>query len=252
MVKGLDLFREHFRGFADCYLLIGGTACDLAMGEVDLEFRATKDLDIVLCVEALDKEFVEAFWAFIRDGKYKIQERSTGKRQYYRFQKPEVESYPVMLELFSRKPDVLSLDKDSHLIPIPTDEDVSSLSAILLNDDYYDFLCAGRKESDGLVFVGAEQLIPLKAKAWLDLSSLKKEGENVDSRSIRKHKNDIFRLYQILDPDFDGVVPDCIKEDMREFLAGMESEEIDFKALKLDGMGRDSALADIRRIYGIE
>jgi len=222
------------------------------MGEVDLEFRATKDLDIVLCVEVLDKEFVEAFWAFIRDGKYKDREKSTGNRQYYRFQKPEVERYPFMLELFSRKPDVLSLDKDSHLTPIPIDEDVSSLSAILLNDDYYDFLCAGRKEMDGLVFVGAEQLIPLKAKAWLDLSSLKKQGENVDSKSIRKHKNDIFRLYQILDPAFDGAVPDSIKEDMREFLSRMESEDIDFKALKLDEMDRDSVLAEMRRIYGIE
>jgi hypothetical protein len=29
MVKGLDLFREHFREYADRYVLIGGTACDL-------------------------------------------------------------------------------------------------------------------------------------------------------------------------------------------------------------------------------
>ncbi len=32
MVKGLDLFRDHFRDFADRYVLIGGTACDLVMG----------------------------------------------------------------------------------------------------------------------------------------------------------------------------------------------------------------------------
>jgi hypothetical protein len=28
MVKGLDLFREHFREYADRYVLIGGTACE--------------------------------------------------------------------------------------------------------------------------------------------------------------------------------------------------------------------------------
>jgi hypothetical protein len=33
MVKGLVIFRAHFQGFADRYVLIGGTACDLAMGD---------------------------------------------------------------------------------------------------------------------------------------------------------------------------------------------------------------------------
>lgn len=30
MVKGLHRFREHFKAFTDRYVLIGGTACDLA------------------------------------------------------------------------------------------------------------------------------------------------------------------------------------------------------------------------------
>jgi len=31
MVKGLDIFRVHFQDYADRYVLIGGTACDIAM-----------------------------------------------------------------------------------------------------------------------------------------------------------------------------------------------------------------------------
>jgi hypothetical protein len=252
LVKGLDLFREHFRGFADRYLLIGGTACDLAMGEAGLEFRATRDLDIVLCIEALDKEFVEAFWSFIRDGNYRVQEKSTGGKQYYRFQKPETKGYPSMLELFSRKPDALLLDDESHLTPIPTDKDVSSLSAILLSDDYYYFLRAGRKESDGLVFVGPEHLVPLKARAWLDLSERKSKGEAIDSRSIRKHRNDVFRLYLILRPDFDGEVPDSIKGDMKEFLSRMDKEAIDLRSLGLGETGIESVLAGFRKVYVLD
>ena len=76
MVKGLDLFRERFREYSDRYVLIGGAACDLAMQEAGLEFKATKDLDIVLCIEALDTAFVEAFWAFVREGGYQVQERA--------------------------------------------------------------------------------------------------------------------------------------------------------------------------------
>jgi hypothetical protein len=47
------------------------------MQEAALPFRGTKDLDIVLCVEVLDKAFREAFWEFILAGNYKVQQRSS-------------------------------------------------------------------------------------------------------------------------------------------------------------------------------
>jgi hypothetical protein len=103
MVKGLEVFREHFRNFADHYVLIGGAACDIAMTGAGLPFRATKDLDIVLYVEALDAAFVRAFWEFVRMGGYEVQEKSTGEKQFYRFQKPANADNPFMLELFSRQ-----------------------------------------------------------------------------------------------------------------------------------------------------
>ncbi len=53
MVRGLDVFREHFAGHADQFVLIGGTAATLAMEQAGLEFRATKDPDIVLHIEAV-------------------------------------------------------------------------------------------------------------------------------------------------------------------------------------------------------
>jgi hypothetical protein len=39
MVEGLTIFRDSFRGFDDCFVLIGGTACYLWMGERALDFR---------------------------------------------------------------------------------------------------------------------------------------------------------------------------------------------------------------------
>ncbi len=61
MVKGLNLFRDYFREYTDCYVLIGGTASHLALKEEALDFRATKDLDIILCIEALNERFLVAF-----------------------------------------------------------------------------------------------------------------------------------------------------------------------------------------------
>ena len=157
-----------------------------------------------------------------------------------------------MLELFSRAPDMLRLADDSHLTPIPTDEEVASLSAILLDDNYYHFLHGGKKDSDGLSFIGAEHLIPLKARAWLDLTKRKEQGEAIDSKAIKKHKNDVFRLYQILNPDFGGEIPGKIKENLQEFISIARTEEIDFKSLGLGPMNLYSVLEDIRRIYALD
>ena len=53
MVAGLKRFVEHFRSFTDSFVLIGGSACDLWMGEFRLRFRATDDLDVVLIMDAV-------------------------------------------------------------------------------------------------------------------------------------------------------------------------------------------------------
>jgi hypothetical protein len=249
MVKGLEIFREHFRNYADRYVLIGGAACDIAMTGAGLEFRATKVLDIVLYVEALDAAFVRAFWEFVRAGGYEVQEKSIGEKQFYRFQKPTSTDYPFMLELFSRQPDVLQVAEGSHLTPLPIEEDISSLSAILLDNDYYAFIRDGSVEIDEVPTVGAAQLIALKARAWLDLTERERRGEKIDSKTIKKHKNDVFRLYQILDPASDPAAPEAVKKDIGEFISRMRNEDVDLKSLGLRTGTRDGILTEIARVY---
>ena len=53
MVNGLQHFVRTFGDLTDCFILIGGTACELWMNSQGLEFRATKDLDIVLVADKL-------------------------------------------------------------------------------------------------------------------------------------------------------------------------------------------------------
>jgi hypothetical protein len=234
MVKGLEVFLAHFRPYNDRFVLIGGTACDIAMTEAGLEFRATKDLDIVLWVEALDEPFVNAFWDFVRAGRYEVQHKSTGESQFYRFQKPAADGYPFMLELFARRPDVLQTAEESHLTPLPMEEEVSSLSAILIDAEYCEFIRGGRRETNGLPWIDAEHLIPLKVRAWLDLSQRKEAGEKVDSKAVKKHKNDAFRLYQIIAP-LETPPPVQVRRDISAFIAGVKAEGVDLKALRVSG-----------------
>ena len=149
MVHGLEKFKEYFEDHTNQYVFIGGTACDILMDELVAPFRATKDLDMVLIIEALDSSFRETFWKFIEDGGYKYREKSTGENQFYRFTKPSDPSFPKMIELFSKKPISFELKFDTGLTPIHIDESIISLSAILLNDLYYDSLVKGKRTVDG-------------------------------------------------------------------------------------------------------
>jgi hypothetical protein len=225
MVAGVDRFRAHFSGHEHQYVLIGGAACELIMDEVGLDFRATKDLDIVLIVEALDPAFSETFMAFVEAGGYEIRQRSKGERILYRFAKPSIEGYPAMLELFSNAPDGFELAHGSQLVPIPIAEAAASLSAILLDADYYAFLKTMGRSLDGVPVLDEAGLIPFKARAWVDLSRRRAEGEKVDEKDVKKHRNDVARLLQLLSAEATFDLPETIKADMQAFvdvLAGQD------------------------------
>jgi hypothetical protein len=218
MVKGLERFEAHFAPHRDQYVLIGGVACHLIFEELSEEFRATKDFDIVLLVEALNPDFFKAFFEFISLGGYKDCRKNDGKPVLYRFSKPTSPDFPDMLELFSRAPDNIHPAPSLHLVPIPAGEDSDSLSAILLNDDYYSFLLARKRQIQGIVVLDQTALIPFKSRAFLDLYRRNLEGEEIDRRKIYKHRNDVARLAQLLAPDDTILLPEAIQSDMVSFI----------------------------------
>ena len=249
MVRGLDTFREYFRGFENQYVLIGGAACDILFANNEGQFRATRDLDMVLIVEALTPEFGEKFWEFVEAGQYRNKATSAGKPQFYRFDKPEKEEYPKRIELFARTD--FELREMDGLTPIHIDDEVSSLSAILLNEDYYNVLLAGREVVQELSVLRPEYLILFKAKAYLDLSDRKEKGENVDSRDIRKHKNDILRIAVEFVLESVTTLPTTVIKDMEQFIIRLEAEPFDAGVLKNYGVGNEELVDNLRKLYNI-
>ncbi|MGE3954329.1 MAG: hypothetical protein AB7F31_03905 [Parachlamydiales bacterium] len=252
MVVGLGTFSTHFAGYNEHYVLIGGTACSLVMVDRGLDFRATHDLDMVLCLEALSADFGKAFWGFIEAGGYENRQRSSGAEVFYRFMAPVQPDYPQMIELFSRVPDSLQLSGKTHLTPIPVGEEVASLSAILLDDHYYAFLKEGKTIINGVPVVDASHLIPLKSRAWIDLMARKAAGEPIDSRDIRKHKNDILRLYQLLSPASRIDLPSALRQDMILFLDRLEEGGVDLNSLGLKQLRLRDVLHHFRQIYQLD
>ena len=251
MVRGIDSFRDWFLEYQEQYAVIGGTACDLLMDHEGMDFRATKDIDLVLIVESVDAAFGKRLWEYVTAAGYEHINKSTGRPQFYRFSNPRSRDYPAMIELFAKKPESITLPEDAMLVPLPIDEDISSLSAILLNDDYYEFLKHGRIRIADVTILDALYLIPLKAKAWIDLTARRSAGEQIDSRNIRKHKNDVFRLTELLTRDQQQLpfLPMAIRDDMREFTESMRSEDIDLKQIGIRGKTKEAILDQLRAIY---
>ena len=237
MVKGLDTFQKYFADYEEQYVLIGGAACDILFESNEVNFRATRDLDMVLIVEALTPEFGEKFWKFIVDGKYRNKATNGSNPQFYRFDKPEDERFPKMIELFSRTNYLLQ--EENGLTPIHIDDSVSSLSAILLNDAYYQALMDGRENMRGISVLKPEWIIPFKAKAWLDL----REKKDVDSSDIKKHRNDIIRIVSdmVLQK---CILPDEVRKDMEKFIEQFDVTESELKNLKIRGTKPE----DIKRV----
>jgi len=230
MVEGLDKFTEYFKEYSNNYVLIGGTACDQLISNAGLSFRATRDLDIILIIEALSIEFVQQFWRFINEGGYIQRERSSGKKIYYRFQNPAARGFPALIELFSRNPEI-NISEDSHLTPIPVDEDVSSLSAILLDNDYYNFTIQNSRIINGIHIADTTALICLKAKAYLDYKERRANSQKADSSDMKKHRLDIIRLAVILSNEDILNLPEGIRKDLEAVIDEIKINPPDGKVI---------------------
>ena len=240
-------FKDYFKGHEEQYVLIGGAACDIAFEEREQVFRKTRDLDMVLIIEVLTPEFGERFWEFIKGGQYRNKVTNKGKPQFYRFDKPEIDGYPRMIELFCRED--FKLKENKGITPIHIDDSISSLSAILLDNDYYELLLDGRTIIDGMPVLRPEYLILFKAKAYLDLFNRRNNGEKVDSSNINKHKNDVLRIVAALTLNRVDKLSSSIKTDIDDFISTLFSYPFDYNLLKERNIKNEEVIDKLKSIY---
>lgn len=217
-VSGLDGFAEFFRNYADSFAVLGGAACSQWLGDANLDFRNTKDVDVVLVLEAKNRAFFERLWEYLRRGGYVKWQRSDGKKVAFRFVEPTAEGFPFMIELLSR-PEIDNLPSDQKIVPVEPGDGLSSLSAVLLEEAYYNLILENRSVTrSGLPAVTPDALLLLKAKAHLNLLADKTEGKIVRERDILKHRNDVFHLAYLIDDSVVVRVAETIAADLDRFL----------------------------------
>ena len=156
-----------------------------------------------------------------------------------------------MIELFSRRPGFQINHPEIHLTPLPVSEELSSLSAIMLDDNYYRLMLSGRKTVDGVSILGAECLMLFKMKAWLDLRQKKAHGANVNERDLKKHRNDVFRLFPLVEPAVQIAVTSAVKADVEQFIHAMKRDPVDLERLGVEGMPLDEILRTLERMFAV-
>lgn len=179
----------------------------------------------------------------------KIRAKSTGAPQFYCFDKPKPSVFPHMIELFSKAEDTLRCEDASPCITLPLGDDISSLLAILLNEDYYSMLLKGKTVLSDISVLSHTYLIPFKAKAWLDYRDRRADGQNVDEKDIRKHKNDIIRLATLLTGAEQCELPKPVQQDIVLFIHSLRSEPVNLKTLKIPGIRFEDILTVLSQVY---
>lgn len=256
-MEGLEIFKEAFEAYSDNYVIIGGTACDITMQGTVVRPRATHDIDMIVIVENMTPSFAKRFWEFVKEAGYRPEKRKQiegepAKYELYRFVDGKT-GYPEMIELLSRHPDILGEPSNLVIEPLPIDGDVSSLSAIIMDDDFYHFTIKHSKLTDGVRHADSAALVCLKTRAYLNLLQDKAEGKHVNSKDIKKHRSDVLKNVVIITDESISApmaIADCVKDFVSSIRADWDTLSNPLaKALDQDQEFVDALLEQLNNLF---
>lgn len=204
----------------DSYFVIGGHAAAIHFENVGLEFRTTKDFDIVLVTKLDNSDFSKQIAKFLIEGGYENRYRNE-KKTAYRFENPKSPEFPKIIEFFVEEgkfPE--SLDKRFASLDIVVNEE--KMSAIVLDNDIFEFAKKHVVMNYDLPIVDIKGLIALKSFAYFKNLELFNLGL-VKKDDYLKHRKDVFRLLTILaDSEPISDIPEILKKSMLDFLSILE------------------------------
>ncbi|XUA21486.1 hypothetical protein ACQVA2_21935 (plasmid) [Citrobacter sp. OP27] len=244
-MEGERFLTEYMRDFGEEYILIGGNACALQFEKLDVIFRATLDLDIVLVTESTRPEFYSRLTEFLEENNYEGKRFRGSNRggSAYRFILPgemRGQGLPVQIELFAKKPEYFDETKSSklHITPIEAGEGISNFSAMLLDDDIYQYIRDSRESVRGITTVNLPCLFGLKSVAWHNNQTLQDEGEAIDDDTIFKHPADMLRIVSVVDAQ-EVLYPTAIFESLQRSSEMMQEADVRARIPLSDGMDFD-------------
>ena len=248
MVRGLELFSEHFEAYKDDYIIIGGLATAMVMKQLGFMSRATKDIDLIILIDD-NEDFLKELLKFIKQGGYRTKQRTNhdNKHNLFRYLDPEDTTYPEQIELFTVHSDDSVILSGHYIIPVDTPEAYPYLSAILLNDDYYSLLLENSDFIEDVHLATPLALIPLKIHAYLNLTE---QG----SSDAKKHLNDVIRLAAILDGEKKIELKSLPKDEFLTFMPILSEVLEDtivnvLKGSQIHNVNKEDILEQLQKYY---
>jgi hypothetical protein len=107
---------------------------------------------------------------------------------------------------------------------------------------------------DGLHHANIEALICLKAKAFLEIKERIENGSNEDSKQLRKHKADVFRLTVMLTPESEFDLPKTIQAHVNQFAeltAGDLPDKAIFKEMRLSNIDPNNVFEQFKKSFRV-
>ena len=244
-MAGLSHFEAHFRELKDQYVIVGGFATLMLLDrQLPNHGKATHDIDLVL-LTSTSAAMAAKIKTYIKEGGYTIQKGQQDRYQYYRFVEPQAKGYAKEIELFAAEEYGIELDEGQRIIPIDPEEGLYSLSAIMLDREYFDMIKSNIEEIEGIPYSNTLATMLLKMSAEYDLYH---KGDD----KWKKHRRDILKLTLLLTGEERLVLTGRMIADVTFFKA--EVEKLTLKMIKqIVGKGvavdKDAVVHSIEQVF---
>lgn len=220
---GLSHFENYFKDYRDHYVVVGGFATLMLLDkQLEGHGKATYDIDLVLLTNS-SVTMSRRIKSYIKEGDYTVQKGEKDLFIYYRFFEPKVDEFAKEIELFAVNEQKFELDENQRIIPIDPEEGLYSLSAIMLDGEYFEMIKSNIDDSNQVPCTNTIATIKLKISAFYDL---KKRGDD----KWKKHRRDIIKLALILTGEERIELKGRMVEDVRLFMEHMD--ELNDKIIK--------------------
>ena len=221
---GLSHFQDFCKDLDEHYVIVGGFATLMLLdSELENHGKATFDIDLVLLTNN-SVEMAQRIKEYVKKGGYKIQASSKDQYHYYRFVEPQKEKFAKEIELFASSKKGLELDDKQRIIPIDPEEGLYSLSAIMLDSEYFEMIKNNVDKHHRAPCTNTQATIMLKMSAFFDL---KKRGD----KKWKKHRRDILKLSLLLTGNERIELVGRMIQDFDDFMEHLE-RNVDGKMLK--------------------
>ncbi|MFA6145028.1 MAG: hypothetical protein WCW84_11955 [Sulfurimonas sp.] len=245
--RGLSHFQQYCKDLEEMYVVVGGFATVMLLDEGlgDGHGKATHDIDLVLLTTS-SIEMSQRIKQYVQEGKYEIQKGNKDQYHYYRFVKPEIEGFAKEIELFASNENDLKLDDSQRIIPIDPEEGLYSLSAIMLDPEYFEMIKNNVTMSVVAPCTNTQATIMLKMSAFFDLNAR-------NDNKWKKHRQDILKLSLLLTGEERLQMTGRMVEDFESFMTHLE-KDVDQKMIKtiLNGMvtvDKELTLETLKKVF---